>query len=134
MANEVKDIKFVDYTYRFEEMIEDMKKAYANSLTVLDKQANAIKDLKTLEGATEKHKEFIETYDTMIAQAKEKQKVLHDRIDKAEAILTLIKDDTTNKLACVLSLLLECFGITNQEQKSIEKRKENKEDVKVFRA
>ena len=134
MANEVKVIEFVDYTYRFEEMIEDMKKAYANNLTALEKQSEVINDLKTLEGAAEKHKEFIETYETMIAQAKEKQKVLHDRIEKAEAILTLIKADTTDELTCVLSLLLECFGITNQEQKSVEERKENKEEVKVFRA
>ena len=129
---EIKTLEYVDYSYKLNEMLEDMKKAYSNNNVAIKKQEDVLNDLLTIEGAKEKHKEFIETYNEMLKQAYSKNKILEERINKLEDILLILNNDTSGLCSCIISLLFEVFGVTNQEQKSVKERKENKEEVKTY--
>lgn len=124
MNKSVKNDKFVDYSYIIKEMFDDMTQSVENIATIITKQNKLLgyldaandEDYKAL---SDEMKNSNKKYESQI-------KILEHRIDCAKKVIDEIDNPEIVRL---ISLLLEAFGVANNEAKTIEERESNHEDI-----
>lgn len=123
-----KSIEFVNYDYILKEMKESMKTSIENVKKVITQQEELVALIKD-NNKEENMKEFIIGIEEQTKQYKEQLRILNYRLECLTTLLSTI-EDTTSKY--VISMLLESIGMANQQAKSLQERKDNKEEIDSF--
>lgn len=123
--------KFIDSSFILDEMKEEMDKTVDNVLKVKEsiiKLNNILKESedKDFEILIKENENNLKNYDEQI-------KILRYRISCIDKILNELlvhgKDETYKSILYVINLVLESFGISNKDAKTIEERIKNNERV-----
>lgn len=129
MNNSTVKIEYIDYTYLLQEMSDSISATIHNVTSVIEQQKDLVKLLEDTDA--DKFKIEISSMKKQIEQNEHQIKLLSFRLSKLNSILKDISDERTRLL---VSMLLEALGAANQDGKSIEERKSNKEEVKTYEA
>ena len=129
MNNSTVKIEYIDYTYLLQEMSDSISATIHNITSVIEQQKDLVKLLEDTDA--DKFKIEISSMKKQIEQNEHQIKLLSFRLDKLNSILKDISDERTR---LIVSMLLEALGAANQDGKSIEERKSNKEEVKTYEA
>ena len=129
MNNSTVKIEYIDYTYLLQEMSDSISATIHNVTSVIEQQKDLVKLLEDTDA--DKFKIEISSMKKQIEQNEHQIKLLSFRLDKLNSILKDISDERTR---LIVSMLLEALGAANQDGKSIEERKSNKEEVKTYEA
>lgn len=129
MNNSTVKIEYIDYTYLLQEMSDSISATIHNVTSVIEQQKDLVKLLEDTDA--DKFKIEISSMKKQIEQNEHQIKLLSFRLGKLNSILKGISDERTRLL---VSMLLEALGAANQDGKSIEERKSNKEEVKTYEA
>ena len=129
MNNSTTKIEYIDYTYLLQEMSDGISATIHNVTNVIEQQKDLVKLLE--DNDADKFKIEISSMKKQIEQNEHQIKLLSFRLDKLRIILNDIADD---HMKMITSMLLEALGAANQDGKSIEERKNNKEETKTYEA
>lgn len=129
MNNSTVKIEYIDYTYLLQEMSDSISATIHNVTSVIEQQKDLVKLLEDTDA--DKFKIEISSMKKQIEQNEHQIKLLSFRLNKLNSILKDISDERTR---LIVSMLLEALGAANQDGKSIEERKSNKEEVKTYEA
>lgn len=118
-------IKYISYTYKLKEMLDEMINTKSNIEKVVEQQTKLI---VYLEQANDND------YIAVINQLKQNNEKYNSQVKllqhRIECLRIVEQKLTTEKLDYVFSLLLEALGLENREGKTVQERIDNHEDYK----
>lgn len=121
MANEEKSVTYVNYGYKFTEMIDEIDTSIENANAVNAQQFELIVLLENSD-KKEKFKEFIESLKGQTNDILNQVNKLKFRRQCLKEVEELCKTNPAASYA--VSMLLEGLGLENQECKTVQERQE----------